>query len=94
LGRVDILVQSGRGVDPYFHHLVSGPPDGWRKIWFFLRNNTDALLPMFMGNRSIPQPNSGYGVVQKDLRRLQPRQEEIAARRATGQRAPADLFQL
>jgi hypothetical protein len=29
-------------------------------------------LPVFTSSRSIPQPNWGYGVVKKDLRRLQP----------------------
>jgi hypothetical protein len=46
-------------------------------VWFFLRNDTDALLHVFMGSRPIPQPNWGYGVAQKDLRRLQPLQEVI-----------------
>jgi hypothetical protein len=27
LGSVDIFVRSGRGVDPYFHLLMSGPLD-------------------------------------------------------------------
>jgi hypothetical protein len=32
---VDIFVRSGHGVDLYFHLLTSGPPDRWRKVWFF-----------------------------------------------------------
>jgi hypothetical protein len=43
LGCVDIFVCSERGVDHYFHIPMSGPPDGWRKVWFFLRNDTDAI---------------------------------------------------
>jgi hypothetical protein len=72
LGSVDIFIRSGRGVDPYFHLPTSGPPDWWGKIWFFLRNDTDAPLPMFTGSRPIPQPNWGYGMAQRDLCMLQP----------------------
>jgi hypothetical protein len=72
LANVDILVRSRPRVDPYFHLPIFDPPIGWWKVWFFLRNDTDALLPMFMGCRPIPQQKWGYGVAQKDLRRLQP----------------------
>jgi hypothetical protein len=54
-----------------------GPPDGWWKVWFFPRNDTDAPLPVFTGSRPIPQPNWGYGVAQRDLHRLQPLREVI-----------------
>jgi hypothetical protein len=57
LGSVDIFIRSGHGVDPYFHLLMFGPSDGWWKVWFFLRNNTYVLLPMFTGSRPVPQPN-------------------------------------
>jgi hypothetical protein len=30
---------------------------GWRKKWFYLRNDTDALLPIFTGSLPLPQPN-------------------------------------
>jgi hypothetical protein len=56
LGSVDILVQSGLGVDPYFHLPMSDPPVGWHKIWIFQRN--DVLR------------NWGYGA-QTDHHRLQ-----------------------
>jgi hypothetical protein len=62
LGSVDIFVWSKHGVDPYFHLPTSGPLDRWQKVCFFLRNDTDALLTVFMGSRPIPQPNWGYGV--------------------------------
>jgi hypothetical protein len=71
LGSVDIFIRSVHGVDPYFHLLTSGSPDEWQKGWFFLKNDTDAPLPMFTGSRPNPQPNWGYNVAQKDLRRLQ-----------------------
>jgi hypothetical protein len=70
LGGVDIFITSGHGVDPYFLLLTSGPPDEWQKVWFFLRNNTEAPLPMFTGSHPIPQPNWGYRMAQRDLHRL------------------------
>jgi hypothetical protein len=74
---VDTFVRFGHGVDPYFDVLASGPSDGWWKVWFFLRNDIDAPLPVFMGSRPIPQPNWGYGVIKKDLHRLQPLREVV-----------------
>jgi hypothetical protein len=71
LGNVDIFVRSGPVVDPYFHLRMSDPPVGWRKVWFFLKNDANVSLPVFMGSRPIPQPKWGYGVIQKDLCRLQ-----------------------
>jgi hypothetical protein len=56
LGSVDIFVRSRSRVDPYFRFPMSGPPTGWRKVCFFLRNDADAWLPVFMGCRPIPQP--------------------------------------
>jgi hypothetical protein len=76
-GSVDIFVKFGRGVDPYFHLPTSGPPDGWQKVWFFLKNGTDAPHPMFTDNRHIAQPNWGYSVAQKDLHRPQPLWEVV-----------------
>jgi hypothetical protein len=54
---MDIYVKSGHGVDPYFHFPMSKSTDGWRKVRFFLRNDIDTSLPMFMGIHPIPQPN-------------------------------------
>jgi hypothetical protein len=72
LGGMDIFVRFGHGVDPYFHLPMSRRTDGCRKVWFFLRNDADAPLPMFTSSRPIPQPNWGYRMARKDLRRLQP----------------------
>jgi hypothetical protein len=33
--------------------------DGWRKVWFFLRNNTDVPLTVFMGSCPVPNPTRG-----------------------------------
>jgi hypothetical protein len=61
-GIVDIFIRSRRRVDPYFHLPRFGPLDGWQKVWFFLRNDTVALLPVFTGSHPIPQHNWGHGV--------------------------------
>jgi hypothetical protein len=61
-GSVDIFVWSGSRVNPYFCFLMSDPSVGWQRVWFFLRNNADAPLPVFMGCDPIPQPKWGYGV--------------------------------
>jgi hypothetical protein len=62
LGSVDIFVRSEPGVDQYFHLLMSDPSVGWRRVWFFFRNDGNAPLPVFTGNRPIPQPKWGYRV--------------------------------
>jgi hypothetical protein len=77
LGSVDIFLRFGPRVDPYFHLPMSNPPVGWRKVWFFLRNDADVTLAMFTSSRLIPQPKWRYGVAQKVLRRLQPLWEVI-----------------
>jgi hypothetical protein len=70
-GSVDIFVWSKSGADPYFRFQMSDPPAGWRKVWFFCRNDADALLPVFTGFRPDPQPKLGYGVAQQYVHRLQ-----------------------
>jgi hypothetical protein len=77
LGGVDIFIRYDRGVDPYFHLPIFGSPDGWRKVWFFMRNDADTPLPVFTGSHPIFQPNWGYSVVRKDLHRLQPLSEVV-----------------
>jgi hypothetical protein len=72
LGSEDIFVRSRPRVDPYF--LLPRPDNlvRWKKVWFFLRNDADASLPMFTGSCPVLQPKWGYGVAQKHIRRLQP----------------------
>jgi hypothetical protein len=66
LGSVDIFIQSGPRVEPYFYLSMSDPPPplvGWQKVWLFLRNDATALLPVFTGSRPVPQPrktSTGY----------------------------------
>jgi hypothetical protein len=50
---------------------------GWRKQWFYLRNDADMPLPAFTGNRLIPHHNWGYEVAKKGLGKLQPVHEVI-----------------
>jgi hypothetical protein len=57
LGGVDIFVRFGQRFDHYFHLPMSGLLNGWWKVWFLLRNDTDVLLPVFTGRFSVPQPN-------------------------------------
>jgi hypothetical protein len=59
-----IFVRSRPGVDPYFCFSMSAPPVGWRKVWFFLRNDADVLLPLFTGSCPVSQPKWGNGVAQ------------------------------
>jgi hypothetical protein len=76
LGSVDLYVRSRQGV-PYFHLPMSKTLDRWQKVWFFVRNNADALLTVFMGSQPIPQPNWGYGVGKQDYHSLQPLHEVV-----------------
>jgi hypothetical protein len=55
LGSVDIFVRSGPRVDPYFCLLIFDPSVGWRKVWFFFRNDVNASLSVFTGSRPIPE---------------------------------------
>jgi hypothetical protein len=72
LGAMDIHIKSGYDVDPYFDLPISESVHGRQKMWFFLRNDGTVPLPVFTGNRPIPQPNWGYRVAKNDLRKLQP----------------------
>jgi hypothetical protein len=51
---------------------MSDPPIGWQNEWFFLRNDADVPLPMFMGNHLVLQPNWWYGVAQWYICKLPP----------------------
>jgi hypothetical protein len=46
-------------------------------MWFFLRNDAAAPLPMLIGNHPIPQPNCEYEVAKMDLNKLQPLREVV-----------------
>jgi hypothetical protein len=57
LGGADIYIKFGNEVDPYFDLPMSESTDGWWKVWFILRNDADAPLPVFTGSRPVAQPN-------------------------------------
>jgi hypothetical protein len=77
LGSLDLFVPFGSRVNPHFHLLMSDPLVRWRKVWFFLRNDVHPPLPVVIGSRPIPQPKWGYGVAQRDIRRLQPLRDVV-----------------
>jgi hypothetical protein len=43
---------------------------GWRKRWFFLKNNDSVLLLAFFGGRLIPVTSWGEGAIGKDLSKI------------------------
>jgi hypothetical protein len=67
-----IHVKSRHRVDPYLDIPMPRSMKGWRKKWFYLRNDTSILLPMFTGCRPVPLPSWGDGVASKDVGKLQP----------------------
>jgi hypothetical protein len=76
-GGTIIHVKSEHGADPYVNIPMPISMKGWRKKRFYLRNDASVLLPVFTGNRPIPQPTWEYGVAKNDLIRLQPLHEVI-----------------
>jgi hypothetical protein len=74
---VELMVSGGHG---YLDIPIPRSMKGWRKKWFYLRNDASALLPMFIGGRPIPLPfwgGGGDGVARKDLSKLQPMCEAL-----------------
>jgi hypothetical protein len=76
-GGVVIHVKVGHGVDPYLEIPMLRSMKGWRKKWFYLKNDASALLPAFTDGRPIPLPSWGKGVAGKDLNKLQPLREHL-----------------
>jgi hypothetical protein len=70
-GCIEIYVHTRPRINPYFYLSVSNPSVGWWKEWFFLRNDTEAPLPMVTGKCPALQPSWGYRVAKKDTRKLQ-----------------------
>jgi hypothetical protein len=70
-GGAVILVKSRYGVDPYLEIPMPRSMKGWRKRWFFLKNDDSAPLPVFSGGRPIPLTFWGEGTIGKDLSRIQ-----------------------
>jgi hypothetical protein len=50
--------------------LDKGSMKGWRKKWFYLRNDTSTPLPTFTGSCLVPLSFSGDGVARRDFGKL------------------------
>jgi hypothetical protein len=74
---VVIHVKAGHGVDPYVEIPVPKSMKGWRKKWFYLRNDFSTPLLAFTGGHPIPLPSWGEGVARKDVSKLQPLHENL-----------------
>jgi hypothetical protein len=74
---VVIHVKFGHGVDPYFNIPMPRSMKGWRKKWFYLRNDAFMPLPTFTCCRLVPLPSWDDGVARKDLTKLQPMREAL-----------------
>jgi hypothetical protein len=66
LGIMDISVHSGPGADSYYSIPQHDPLVGWWKAWFLLKDEADALLPVFMSGCNIPHPKWEHGEAQTD----------------------------
>jgi hypothetical protein len=69
-GGTVIHVKSRHGVDPYLDIPMPRSMKGWRKKWFYLRNDAFSLLPVFTIGRPVPLPSWGVEVARKDLGKL------------------------
>jgi hypothetical protein len=49
----------------------------WQKVWFFLRNDVDTLLPVATCSHPVLPLKWGYGLAQGHIRRLQPLHDVI-----------------
>jgi hypothetical protein len=56
-----IHVNFGHDVDSYFDIPMPRSLNEWQKECFYLRNDDATPLPVFTGNRLVPQPNWGMG---------------------------------
>jgi hypothetical protein len=52
-----IQVKSGHRVDPYLEISMPRSMKGWRKKWFYLRNNAFTPLPAFTSGHPVPLPS-------------------------------------
>jgi hypothetical protein len=46
--------------------------NGWRKKWFYLRDDDSMPLPTFIGSHPIPLPSWGDRLARRGLSMLQP----------------------
>jgi hypothetical protein len=76
-GGMVIHVKAGHRVDHYLEIPMPRSMKEWQKKWFYLKNNTSTLLPVFIGGRPVPLSSWGGGVARKDLGKLQTLHENI-----------------
>jgi hypothetical protein len=67
-----IHVKSGHGVDPYLEMPMLKAMKGWRKKWFYLKNDDSAPLLVFTNGQPVPLPSWGEGAAGKDHGKIQP----------------------
>jgi hypothetical protein len=60
-----IHVKPGHGIDRYLDIPMPTSMNGWRKKWFYLRNDNSMPLPTFTGSHPIPLPSWGGQVGQE-----------------------------
>jgi hypothetical protein len=83
-GGTVIHVMPRHGVNPYFNILMPRSMKGWRKKWFYLRNDGFAMLLTFTGSRPVPLSSWRDGVARRDLGKLQPMCEVLQQSRQEG----------
>jgi hypothetical protein len=76
-GGVIIHVKAGHRVDPYLEIPMPRSMKGWRKKWFYLRNDAFAPPPAFTNGHPVPLPSWGGGVAKKDLDKLHPLRKNL-----------------
>jgi hypothetical protein len=76
-GGTIIHVKFRHGIHPYFDIHMPRSMKGWRKKWFYLRNDASAPLLTFTDDHPIPLPTWAYGVARKHLGKLQPMREVL-----------------
>jgi hypothetical protein len=71
-GDAVIHVKSGHRADPYLEIPMPRSMKGWRKKWFYLKNDDFAPLPVFTIGRSVPLASWRKGWLGRTLARYNP----------------------
>jgi hypothetical protein len=67
-----IHVKSGHKAYPYLQIPMPSSISGWRKKWFYMKNDDFAPLPAFTGGQPIPLTSWGERAAGKDVRKYNP----------------------
>jgi hypothetical protein len=57
--------------------VTPGSMKGWRKKWFYLKNDDSTPLPVFTSGCHVPLTSWGEGAAGKDLSKIQPLREHL-----------------